>query len=381
MNLNLTEDQQALQDTLRKFAAKEFSFAKRRALAKEGADEAISATGFSPLAWKQLAEIGVLALPFEEAYGGLGGSALDTMVVMEELGRGLMIEPYLGTVILAGGLIAGLGSASQKEALLGAIGTGELLVALAHQEPGKAFDAEVLTTTLHGPGDGLVLNGSKAQVLYGAQSHQVLVSVNEGHGVSLFLIDSKAKGVTWHDQKMPDGSRVARLELNQVSVSEAARVGGKGAAGPALSRAFDVANAALCAEAVGIIVTMIDLTSEYLKTRKQFGVTLGTFQALKHRMVDMFIWSETARSATMLATVRVATGTAEEAHWACAAAKVQACDAARFVGQQAIQLHGGMGVTEEMAVSHYFKRLTCIVALFGDADHHLGVVSDKLLAA
>ena len=381
MNLNLTEDQQALQDTLRKFAAKEFSFAKRRALAKEGAGEAISATGFSPAAWQQLAEIGVPALPFEEAYGGLGGSALDIMVVMEELGRGLMIEPYLGTVILAGGLIAGLGNASQKEALLSAIGSGELFVALAHQEPDKAFDAEVLTTTLHGPGDGLVLNGSKAQVLYGAQSHQVLVSVNEGQGVSLFLIDSKAKGVAWHDQEMPDGTRVARLELNQVSVSESARIGGKGAAGPALSRAFDVANAALCAEAVGIIVTMIDLTSEYLKTRKQFGVTLGTFQALKHRMVDMFIWSETARSATMLATVRVATGTAAEAHWACAAAKVQVCDAARFVGQQAIQLHGGMGVTEEMAVSHYFKRLTCIVALFGDADHHLGVVSDKLLAA
>ncbi|MBK7684985.1 MAG: acyl-CoA dehydrogenase family protein [Rhodocyclaceae bacterium] len=381
MNLNLTEDQQALQDTLRKFAAKEFSFAKRRALAKEGAGEAISAAGFSPAAWQQLAEIGVLALPFEEAYGGLGGSALDTMVVMEELGRGLMIEPYLGTVILSGGLIASLGSDSQKETLLASIGSGESLVALAHQEPGKAFDAEVLSTSLNGPGDGLMLNGNKAQVLYGAQSHQVLVSVNEANGISLFLIDSKAQGVTWHDQKMPDGTRVARLELNQVSVSEAARVGGKGAAGPALSRAFDVANAALCAEAVGIIVTLIEITSEYLKTRKQFGVTLGTFQALKHRMVDMFVWSETARSATMLATVRVATGTAAEAHWACAAAKVQVGDAARFVGQQAIQLHGGMGVTEEMAVSHYFKRLTCIAALFGDIDHHLGVVSDVLLAA
>lgn len=381
MNLNLSEDQQALQDTLRKFAAKEFSFAKRKALAVEQAAAAATATGFSPLAWKQLAEIGVLALPFEEAYGGLGGSALDTMVVMEELGRGLMIEPYLGTVILSGGLIASLGSAGQKESLLASIGSGELLVALAHQEPGKSFDAEVLATTLGGPGDGLVLNGSKAQVLYGAQSDHVMVSVNEANGVSLFLIDSKAQGVTWHDQKMPDGTRVARLDLHQVSVSEATRVGGKGAAGQALRRAFDVANAALCAEAVGIIVTMIDITSEYLKTRKQFGVTLGTFQALKHRMVDMFVWAETARSATMLAMVRVATGSADEAHWACSAAKVQVADAARFVGQQAIQLHGGMGVTEEMAVSHYFKRLTCIVALFGDTDHHLGVVSDKLLAA
>lgn len=381
MNLNLTEDQQALQDTLRKFAAKEFSFAKRKALVAEQAAGAVNATGFSPLAWKQLAEIGVLALPFEEAHGGLGGSALDTMVVMEELGRGLMIEPYLGTVIVSGGLISTHGSSSQKESLLPSIGSGELLVALAHQEPGKGFDAEVLATSLKGPGHGLVISGSKAQVLYGAQSDNVLVSVNEGNGVSLFLIDSKAPGVTWHDQKMPDGTRVARLELHQVSVSESARVGGKGDAGPALNRAFDVANAALCAEAVGIIVTMIDITSEYLKTRKQFGVTLGTFQALKHRMVDMFVWAETARSATMLANVRVASGTAEEAHWACSAAKVQVSDAARFVGQQAIQLHGGMGVTEEMVVSHYFKRLTCIVALFGNADYHLEVISSKLLAA
>ena len=381
MNLNLSDDQQALQDTLRKFVGKEFSFGRRRALAAEQATESTKATGFSPEAWQQLADLGVLALPFEEIYGGLSGSALDTMVVMEELGRGLMIEPYLGTVILSGGLIASLGSASQKESLLAAIGGGELLVALAHQEAGKTYDALGLATAVGGDGDNLTLTGSKTQILFGAQSQKVLVSAKEGKGVSLFLIDSTAPGVTWHDQKMPDGTRVARLELSQVSVSASARVGGKGAAGPALGRAFDVANAAICAEAVGIIVTLIDVTSEYLKTRKQFGVTLGTFQALKHRMVDMFVWSETARSATMLANLRVASGTADEAHWACSAAKVQVSDAARFVGQQAIQLHGGMGVTEEMAVSHYFKRLTCIVALFGDADHHLGVVSANLLAA
>lgn len=381
MNLNLSEDQQALQDTLRKFAAKEFSFAKRRALAVESAAAPEKDTGFSRQAWSQMADIGVLALPFDETYGGLGGSALDTMVVMEELGRGLMIEPYLGTVILSGGLIAALGNDDQKESLLSTIAGGESLVALAHQEAGKNFNAEVLSTSLSGPGDGLLLNGTKAQVLYGAQSDKVLVSVGEANGVSLFLIDSTADGVTWHDQLSPDGTRLARLELNKVKVNESDRIGGKGVAGPALRRAFDVANAALCAEAVGIIVTMIELTGEYLKTRKQFGVTLGTFQALKHRMVDMFVWSETARSATMLANVRVATATADEAHWACSAAKVQVCDAARFVGQQAIQLHGGMGVTEEMAVSHYFKRLTCITALFGSVDHHLGVASDAILAA
>ena len=370
MNLDLSDDQQALQDTLRKFVAREFSFARRRALTTE----AVGSTGFSPQAWRQLAELGVLALPFEAAYGGLDGSALDTMVVMEELGRGLMIEPYLGTVILSGGLIAALGGASQKQSLLAAIGGGELLVALAHQETGKTYDAEGLATAVHGDDDDLTLNGSKTQVLYGAQSQQILVSAHEGNGASLFLVDSAAPGVTWHDQKMPDGTRAARLELTRVRVNESARVGGKGEAWPALRRAFDVANAALCAEALGIIVTLIDITSEYLKTRKQFGVTLGTFQALKHRMVDMFVWAETARSATLLANVRVATGTVDEARWACSAAKVHVCDAARFVGQQAIQLHGGMGVTEEMAVSHYFKRLTCIVALFGDADHHLGVV-------
>ena len=323
----------------------------------------------------------MLALPFEEAYDGLGGSALDTMVVMEELGRGLMIEPYLGTVILSGGLIAALGNDNQKQTLLPAIGAGTQFVALAHQEKGTAFDARTMSVTLGGPGDGMVLTGNKIQVLYGAQADKVLVSASEGGGISLFLIDSQAPGVTWQDRLMPDGSRVAVLEMKRVSVTEADRIGGKGAAATALRRAFDVANAALCAEAVGIITTLIDITGDYLKTRKQFGVTLGTFQALKHRMVDMFVWSETARSATMLATVRVAAASAEEAHWACSAAKVQVSDAARYVGQQAIQLHGGMGVTEEMAVSHYYKRLTCIVALFGDADHHLGEISAHLLAA
>ena len=376
MNLNLSEDQLALQDTLRRFAAKEYGFAKRRALATEHADR-----GYLPQAWQQLAELGVSALPFEEAYGGLGGSAIDTMVVMEELGRGLMPEPYLGTVILCGGLLASLGNAEQKAELLPAIASGELLLALAHQEASTAYNPTTLTTKAEVIGDQIQLSGRKTLVLFGAQAQQLLVSAREGDGVSLFVVDANAKGIVWHDQQMPDGTRIATLELNQVLVNQHARLGGQGSAAVAIARAFDVANAALCAEAVGIIVAMIEMTNEYLKTRKQFGVTLGTFQALKHRMVDMFVWSETARSATMLATVRIATDDVEAGHWACAAAKVQVGEAARFVGQQAIQLHGGMGVTEEMAVSHYFKRLTCILAMFGDVDHHLGVVSDKLLAA
>ena len=376
MNLNLSEDQLALQDTLRRFAAKEYGFAKRRALATEHADR-----GYVPQAWQQLAELGVSALPFEDAYGGLGGSAIDTMVVMEELGRGLITEPYLGTVILCGGLIAGLGNTEQKDALLPAIAGGEILLALAHQETDTAYDSVALTTTAKLVGDFVQLSGCKTPVLFGAQAQKLVVSAREGDGVSLFVVDGDAAGMVWHDQAMPDGTRAARLELNKVLVNQSARLGEQGGATAAISRAFDVANAALCAEAVGIIVAMIEMTNEYLKTRKQFGVTLGSFQALKHRMVDMFIWSETARSATMLATVRIATSDVEAAHWACAAAKVQVGEAARFVGQQAIQLHGGMGVTEEMAVSHYFKRLSCILAMFGDVDHHLGVVSDKLLAA
>ena len=379
MNLNLSEDQLALQETLRRFTAKEYPFAKRREAAVAHADK-----GYLPQAWQQLAELGVLAMPFEEAYGGLGGSALDTMVVMEELGRGLMSEPYLGSVILCGGLIASLGSPTQKEALLPAIGSGEIVLALAHQEAGKKFDEMCVTTVASSDGEAIVLNGGKAQVLFGAQSQKVLISATEGNGISLFVVDNNAvgmAGMVWYDQTMPDGTRVAGLELNQVRVHQSARIGEKGGAEAALRRAFDVANAALCAEAVGIIVAMIEMTNEYLKTRKQFGVTLGTFQALKHRMVDMFVWSETARSATMLETVRIATGDVAAGHWASAAAKVQVGEAARFVGQQAIQLHGGMGVTEEMAISHYFKRLTCIAAMFGDIDHHLGVVSDQLLVA
>ena len=374
MNFNYTEEQLALQDTLRRFIAKDYSFEHRRALAK-------SADGFDREAWKTFADFGILALPFHEDFGGLNGSAIDTMLVMEMLGRGLALEPYVSTVVLCGGLIRDAGSAAQQEALLPAIAGGELMLALAHHEPGGRYELDRVATTAIPAGSGWQLNGAKAVVLAAPSADKLLVSARDGKGISLFVVDARAAGVTLRAYPTQDGARAADIRLTDVAVGTDALIGTAGNALPVIERALDYANAALCAEAVGIMSALNEITLEYLKTRKQFGVPIGNFQALQHRMADMVIATEQARSMATLAAVRVDSADAAERSRSVAAAKAYVSQSARLVGQQAVQLHGGMGVVDELNVSHYFKRMTMIGMTFGDADYHLGRFSDTLLVA
>ncbi len=374
MDFNYTEEQLALQDTLRRFIAKDYPFEHRRALAK-------SADGFDRAAWKTFADFGILALPFHEDFGGLNGNAVDSMLVMEMLGRGLALEPYVSTVVLCGGLIRDAGSAAQKEALLPAIAGGELMLALAHFEAGGRYAIDRVSTTATSSGNGWKLDGAKAVVLGAPSADQLIVSARDGKGISLFLVDAKAPGVTLRGYPTQDGARAADVKLTEAHVGVDALIGPAGGALTIVERAVDYANAALCAEAVGIMSALNEVTLEYLKTRKQFGVPIGKFQALQHRMADMVIATEQARSMATLAAVRVDSADAAERSRAVAAAKAYVTQSARLVGQQAVQLHGGMGVVDELNVGHYFKRLTMIGLSFGDADYHLGRFSDTLLAA
>jgi len=377
MNFNYTEEQLALQDTLRRFIAKDYAFEHRRATAE-------SADGFDRSAWKTFADFGILALPFPEDFGGIsehGGTAVDTMLVMEMLGRGLALEPYMSTVVLCGGLIRDAGGAAQKEALLPAIAGGELMLALAHDEPGGRYEIDRVATTATPTDGGWQLDGAKVVVLGAPSADKLIVSARDGKGLSLFLVDAKAAGVSMRTYPTQDGARAADVKLAKVAVGADALIGTAGNALPAIERAIDYANAALCAEAVGIMSALNEVTLEYLKTRKQFGVPIGNFQALQHRMADMVIATEQARSMATLAAVRADSPDAAERSRAVAAARAYIGTQARFVGQQAVQLHGGMGVVDELNVSHYFKRLTMIGLTFGDVDFHLGRFSDTLLAA
>ena len=374
MNFDYTEEQTALQDTLRRFFARDYGFEHRRAMSR-------SADGFDRAAWATFAEFGILALPFPEDFGGLDGSAVDSMLVMEMLGRGLALEPYLPSVVLCGGLIRDAGSAAQKEALLPAIAGGELMLAFAHFEARGRYALDHVATQATPAGGGWKLDGAKAVVLAAPSAHQFIVSAQDGTGLSLFLVDAKAPGLSLRSYPTQDGARAADVRLDAVQVGAEALIGPAGGALPLIERAVDYANAALCAEAVGIMAALNEVTLEYLKTRKQFGTPIGKFQALQHRMADMVIATEQARSMTTLAAVRADSDDAGERSRCVAAAKAYVLQSARLVGQQAVQLHGGMGVTDELNVGHYFKRLTMIGLTFGDVDYHLGRFSDTLLAA
>ena len=374
MNFDYTEEQTALQDTLRRFFARDYGFEHRRAMSR-------SADGFDRAAWATFAEFGILALPFPEDFGGLDGSAVDSMLVMEMLGRGLALEPYLPSVVLCGGLIRDAGSAAQKEALLPAIAGGELMLAFAHFEARGRYALDHVATQATPAGGGWKLDGAKAVVLAAPSAHKFIVSAQDGTGLSLFLVDAKAPGLSLRSYPTQDGARAADVRLDAVQVGAEALIGPAGGALPLIERAVDCANAALCAEAVGIMAALNEVTLDYLKTRKQFGTPIGKFQALQHRMADMVIATEQARSMATLAAVRADSPDAAERSRCIAAAKAYVLQSARLVGQQAVQLHGGMGVTDELNVGHYFKRLTMIGLTFGDVDYHLGRFSDSLLAA
>jgi alkylation response protein AidB-like acyl-CoA dehydrogenase len=380
MDFNYTDEQQALQDTLNRFIERDYDFDKRRARSK-------SVDGFSRDTWKQIAELGLLALPLPEAHGGVGGSPIDTKIVMEAIGKGLMVEPYMATVVLGAGLIAAAGSEAQKAALLPQVAEGKLLLAFAHGERAARYDLDHVATTAKADGAGHVLNGAKGVVLNGDTADKLIISArtsgktSDRDGISLFLVDRTATGVKVRGYATQDGGRAAEVELANVKVVKEALLGGEGKAAPHIARIIDVANAALCAEAVGIMEAVNESTRDYLKTRVQFGKAIGTFQALQHRMADMIVNTEQAKSMAILAAVKASSSDAAERSRTISGAKAYIGGAARFVGQQAVQLHGGMGVVDEMRIAHYFKRLTMIGQTFGDTDWHLARYSDGMSAA
>jgi alkylation response protein AidB-like acyl-CoA dehydrogenase len=380
MEFNYSEEQLALQDTLQRFISRDYNFDRRRAFSA-------SPAGFSGEAWNQYAELGLLSLPFPEDFGGFGGTAVDTMLVMEQFGRGLLLEPYLSTVVACGGLINDAGSDSLKKRLLPQIGAGTVKLALAGYEAAGRYDLAYVACTAQENGGSWRLSGRKTVVLDGASADYFLVSarssgkISDCDGISLFLLPKDAKGLTVAAYPTQSGARAADLALENVTVGADALIGAPGRALPIIERAVDRAIAALCAEAVGIINALNEATLNYLKTRKQFGVAIGTFQALKHKMADMLIAAEQAQSMAIIAAVHGDSEDTADRHRAISAAKAYIGQAGRLVGQHAVQLHGGMGVVDELIVSHYFKRLTMIDLTFGDADYHLASFSDTLRPA
>jgi len=361
MDFAFKEEQQQFADALRRWVDKDYSFEARKKIIH-------SESGVSGEAWATLVELGMLALPVPEEQGGFNGSAVDMMVVMQELGRGLVVEPYFATVLgvqflkLAGG----------QEGLLERVAVGELKLAcaLGEQQSRHALN-DVLATDNAGAGR---LSGRKTVVLHGGQAGAFIVSARSSGGqrdtggISLYVVPHDAVGVQVTDYRTIDGQRAATIEFNNV---QGTLLGEQGKGWPILEAASDYGAALLCAEAIGAMDAIFAATLEYLKTRQQFGAPIGKFQALQHRMADMFIHLEQARSMAMLAAVKVGSGDGEERRRVVSAAKVRVGQAARFVGQQAVQLHGGMGVTDELPAAHYFKRLAMIEVTLGDADHHL----------
>ncbi|MBM3545411.1 MAG: pimeloyl-CoA dehydrogenase small subunit [Alphaproteobacteria bacterium] len=370
MDFDLSEEQQLLKDSLGRLLADHGSFAQRQKHRNEP-------DGWSRALWALYAELGLLGLPFEEKHGGLGAGPVETMVAMEAFGRALALEPYLATVILAGGLIRHAGSEAQKSALVPKIADGSLILAFAHGERQARYELADIATTAKKDGAGWVLDGEKGVVLHGDSADTLIVSARlsgqrrDRDGIGLFLVDGNASGVTRRPYPTVDGLRAAEITFSSVKLGADAVLGTPGKALPAIERVVDEAIAALAAESVGVMAVMHEATVEYLKTRRQFGTTIGSFQVLQHRAVDMLVALEQARSMAMFATMMVSEENAAERSKAMAAAKVQIGRSGKFVGQQAIQLHGGIGMTNEYSVGHYFKRMTMIDTLFGPAEHHL----------
>ena len=370
MDFDLSEEQALLKQSVDRLVADHYTFERRKSYAA-------TPDGWSREMWRRYAELGLLGLPFAEAHGGFGGGPVETMIVMEAFGRALALEPYLASVILAGGLLRLGGSAAQQAAAVPKLAAGEVVLAFAHAERQARYDLADVATRARRDGAGWVLEGEKSLVLNGDSADRLIVSArvagerDERRGLALFLVDARANGVSRRPYPTQDGMRAAEISLASAAVGAEDVLGEPGAALPLIERVVDQAIAALASEAVGAMTALTDMTVEYLKTRRQFGVPIGSFQALQHRAADMLIALEQARSMMLYATMMADATDAAERSRAISASKVQICRSARFVGQQATQLHGGIAMTREYQAGHYMKRLAMIELMFGDADHHL----------
>lgn len=363
MDFDFSDDQEQLRDAVRKWVDKGYTFERRYKAAKAG--------GFDRAAYGELAELGLCGLYISEADGGLGLGPVEGMVVMEELGRGIVLEPFAHTLI-AGGVLGGYAPQPVKDAWLGRIASGEALVVLAHQERKARYRLDVCDTQATQAGAGWTLSGAKSLVPAGDHADAFLVPATANGKLALFIVERTAAGVSTRGYNTQDGARAAELTLNK---APAALVTADGLT--ALEHAVDIGIAASCAEAVGVIDKTMAITAEYMNTRKQFGVPIASFQALRHRMADMKMQQELARSMSYYASLKL-NAPAAERRLAMARAKYQLGAAMRFVGQQSVQLHGGIAVTDEYIVSHYFKKLTQMEMTFGDTLHHLGEVSSRM---
>src|SRR5260370_851224 len=378
MDFDLSEEQRLLKESVDGLLGSSYDFDQRKKYAAEKG-------GWSKSLWNKLAEQGLLGLPFSEDDGGFGAGAVETMIVMEALGKALVLGPYLATVVIGGGFLRRGGSAEQKAAHIPGIIDGSKTFAFAQLEKNSRYALHDVATSAKKKGAGWVIDGEKFVVLNGETADTLIVTARtkgaqrDKAGVGVFLVPANAKGVTRKGYPTQDGLHAADITLTGVEIGADAAIGDPADGLALVERVVDEARTAICAEAVGIMDESLKTTVEYLKTRKQFGVPIGSFQTLQHRAADMFVALEQARSMSMFATMANDFDNAKERATAAAAAKVPVGKSSKFVGQQSSQLHGGMGMTMEAKIGHYFKRLTMIENSFGDTDYHLRRVTNTVL--
>ncbi len=369
MDFSLSDEQSMLAESVARFIDNDYDFQSRQQIAEGG-------VGYSRELWQTYAELGWTAVPFAEHDGGLDGGPIELILMMEQFGRGLVVEPYLATIVLAGGALRRAASAEQKKKWLSGIIEGRTQAALAFTEPQARFEISDVATKADANGNGFILNGQKNLVLNGSNADLLIVPARTGgarsdeNGITLFAVAADSAGVDRKDYATVDAHHAADISLKDVHVDAGSILGEVGRGYATLQAVIDEATLAVCAEAVGILRTMHDKTVEYAKNRMQFGVPIGTFQALQHRMVDMLMACEQTHSLLLWAAMLNADGDAD-ARKSISALKYQIGTAGRTVAQEAVQIHGGMGVTWELDISHYFKRFTAIELLFGNADFHL----------
>ena len=364
MDFDLDQEQQMLAKTVSDFAKNESPVERFRKLRDDG-------TSYDSAVWQKMGELGWLGVPFPESVGGFGGSFIECALVLENLATTLVPEPYLASVVLGGMTLARAGNAAQHEAYLTPMIEGETTLALAYSEVQSRYDVSAIETSATPDGSGYKLSGEKVWVLNGHRADHLIVSANAPGGVTLFIVPREAEGVNVTVAKAIDGQNAAFIRFDNVTVGEDARLGDEGSGAAVLDRTMDYAAAAAVAEGVGVASTMLRMTVEYLGTREQFGVKIGSFQALQHRAADMYAETELLRSISMAAMVRADEDDPHTRRGDISAAKYQLATGGIFVAQQSIQLHGGIGVTDEHDIGLYFKRMYALNALFGDQEHHV----------